>query len=147
MAITHAGAKRMLKSGGRECCGSNYDDDDDDDDDADAVDDDGDSDGDNDDDARLYVYDDVQKARARVARLETKHRIQQKSITILQSNAMAGHCSDFYDILHEDDCISVADVPPVYNLTWHRLQKMPQYTIFNIVALVHSADAFPSTDS
>ena len=62
MAIKHAGAKRMLKSGGRECCGSNDDDDnDDDDDDADAVDDDGDSDSDNDDDTCLYVYDDVQK--------------------------------------------------------------------------------------
>jgi len=36
MAIKHAGAKRMLKSGGRECCGSNDDDDNDDDDD-DAV--------------------------------------------------------------------------------------------------------------
>jgi hypothetical protein len=33
MAIKHAGAKRMLKSGGRECCGSNDDDDNDDDDD------------------------------------------------------------------------------------------------------------------
>ena len=26
---------------------------------------------------------------------------------------MAGHCSDFYDVLHEDDHIPVADVPPV----------------------------------
>jgi hypothetical protein len=32
-------------------------------------------------------------------------------------------------------------------LSWFTLQQMPQYTIFNIVALVHGEYTFPSADS